>query len=85
MNTTLTLLQCQDCCLNIDTLLRSCVLTQNSLNTDFFNYGIYPFIPWGGRVVRWYWVNFQCRGVLLFWIIVGHGPTALAVGASGGY
>ena len=20
----------------------------------------------GGRVVRWYWVNFQCRGVLQF-------------------
>ena len=25
----------------------------------------------GGRVVRWFWVNFQCRGVLLIWIIVG--------------
>ena len=22
--------------------------------------------PWGGRVVRWCWVNFQCRGVLHF-------------------
>ena len=22
----------------------------------------------GGRVVRWCWVNFQCRGVLLVWI-----------------
>ena len=21
---------------------------------------------WGGRVVRWCWVNFQCRGVLQF-------------------
>ena len=30
------------------------------------------------------WVNFQCRGVLLIWIIVGQGPTALAVGADGG-
>ena len=38
----------------------------------------------GGRVVRWFWVNFQCRGVLLFWLIVGQGPTALAVGAGGG-
>ena len=38
----------------------------------------------GGRVVRWWWVNFQCRGVLLIWIIVGQGPTALAVGAGGG-
>ena len=28
--------------------------------------------------------NFQCRGVLLIWIIVGQGPTALAVGAGGG-
>ena len=37
----------------------------------------------GGRVVRWCWVNFKCRGVLLIWIIVGQGPTALAVGAGG--
>ena len=29
-------------------------------------------------------VNFQCRGVLLIWIIVGQGPVALAVGADGG-
>ena len=34
----------------------------------------------GIRVVRWCWVNFQCRGV---WIRVGQGPTALAVGAGG--
>ena len=33
--------------------------------------------------MRWCWVNFQCRGVLLIWIRVGQGPTALAVGASG--
>ena len=26
---------------------------------------------------------FQCRGVLLIWIRVGQGPTALAVGAGG--
>ena len=38
----------------------------------------------GGRVVRWCWVNFQCRGVLLIWIRVGQGPTALTVGAGGG-
>ena len=38
----------------------------------------------GGRVVRWSWVNFQCRGVLLVWIRVEQGPTALAVGAGGG-
>ena len=35
-------------------------------------------------MVRWCWDNFQCRGVLLFWILVGQGPTALAVGAGGG-
>ena len=35
-------------------------------------------------MVRRYWVNFQCRGVLLIWIIVGQGPIALAVGAGGG-
>ena len=38
----------------------------------------------GGRVVRWSWLNFQCRGVLLVWIRVGQGPTAFAVGAGGG-
>ena len=37
---------------------------------------------WG--VVGWCRVNFQCRGVLLIWIRVGQGPTALAVGAGGG-
>ena len=30
------------------------------------------------------WVNFQCWGVLLVWMIVGQGPVALAVGAGGG-
>ena len=34
--------------------------------------------------MRWCWVNFQRRGVLLIWIRVGQGPTALAVGAGGG-
>ena len=38
----------------------------------------------GGRVVRWCWVNFKCRGVLLIWIRVGQGPTTLEVGAGGG-
>ena len=28
--------------------------------------------------------KFECRGVLLTWIIVGQGPNALAVGAGGG-
>ena len=38
-----------------------------------------------GRVMqRWCWVNFQFRGVLLIWIKVGQGPTALGVGAGGG-
>ena len=31
------------------------------------------------------WVNFQCRGVLLVWMIVGQGLIALAVGAGGGF
>ena len=47
-----------------------------------------------GRVERRCWVNFQCRGVLLVWMMVGQGPVAvavcagwpvaLAVGAGGG-
>ena len=49
-----------------------------------------PFGSWahesvrGGWEVRRCWVNSQCRGVLLIWIIVGHGPIALAVGAGWG-
>ena len=35
------------------------------------------------QVERWCWVNFQCRGVPLIWIIGGQGPIALAVGAGG--
>ena len=35
----------------------------------------------GGWVVLWCWVNFQCWGLLLIWLIVG--PTVLAVGAGG--
>ena len=35
-------------------------------------------------MVRRCWVNFQCRGVLLIWILVGQGPTVHAVGAGGG-
>ena len=34
-------------------------------------------------MVRWCWVHFQGRGVLLIWIRVGQGPSALAVGAGG--
>ena len=48
----------------------------------------YPLLSWAlyhfPGVVRWCWVNFQCRGVLLIWIRVGQGPSALAVGAGGG-
>ena len=29
------------------------------------------------------WVNCQCRGVLLVWMMVGQGPVAVAVGAGG--
>ena len=35
-------------------------------------------------MLRWCWVSFQCRGVLLIWSKVGQGPTVLAGGASGG-
>ena len=38
----------------------------------------------GGWVERRCWVNFQCWGVLLVWMIVGQGPIALAIGAGGG-
>ena len=34
--------------------------------------------------MRWYWANFQYRGVLLVWINIGQGPTALAIGSGGG-
>ena len=35
-------------------------------------------------MVRLSYVNFQCRGVLLIWMIVGQRPTALAVGTGEG-
>ena len=38
----------------------------------------------GGRVVQRYWVNVQCRGVLLIRILVGQGHIALAEGANEG-
>ena len=43
-----------------------------------------PIFIVGGRVVRRWWVNFQCRGVLLIWNTVGQGPTILAEGTGGG-
>ena len=57
-----------------------CAFTTLSLR---FN-GAHNACTGGGRVVRWCWVNFQCRGVLLIWIIVGQGPIALAVSVGGG-
>ena len=51
---------------------------------SIFHVAPYFIASGGGRVVRWSWVNFQCRGVLLVWIRVGQGPIALAVGAGGG-
>ena len=44
----------------------------------------FSFLSGGGRLVRRCWINFQGRGVLLLWIIVGQGPIALAIGAGGG-
>ena len=41
-------------------------------------------ITGGGLVEQKCWVNLQCRGVLLVWMIVGQGLIALAVGAGGG-
>ena len=35
-------------------------------------------------MVRWCWVNFQCRGVLIICIRVVQGPTVLAVSPGGG-
>ena len=37
----------------------------------------------GSLVVQRCWVNFQCQGVSLIWIIVGQGPNAPAVVAGG--
>ena len=42
------------------------------------------FLGGGRRVELRCWVNFQCRGVLLVWMIVEQGPIVLAVGAGGG-
>ena len=60
-------------------LSRGHIMTRFTLLRDS-----YSVIFGGGRVVRWSWVNFQCRGVLLIWIRIGQGPTTLAVGAGGG-
>ena len=47
-------------------------------------FGLNDPLRGGGRVERRCWVNFQCRGVLLVWMIVGQGPIALAVGTGWG-
>ena len=54
-------------------------IPQNSCSTLFAGW-----CDGAGRVVRWWWVTFQCRGVLLIWIIVWQGPTALVVGVGVG-
>ena len=59
-----------------------CKTVGRVMNLVFCSLSDYAF--GGGRVARWCWVNFQCRGVLLTWIIVGLGPIALAEGAGGG-
>ena len=41
-----------------------------------------PKAKWGGRVVRWFLLPVPGRPTI--WIIVGQGPTALAVSAGGG-
>ena len=59
----------------------------NHLELDFFSQCVRASNETrylGGRVVQRCWVNFQCRGVLLIWTIVGQGPIVLAVGAGGG-
>ena len=39
---------------------------------------------WGGGSQAMVLDDFQCQGVILIWIIVGQGPTVLAVGAGSG-
>ena len=57
------------------------LIVMGAINNYLFH--SFPFQVGVGRVVRLCWVNFQCRGVLLIWIIIGQGPIALAVGAGG--
>ena len=62
----------------LETFIREAFIKKEHLVAVFFD------LEGGGRVVRRCWVNFQCWGVLLIWIIVGQGPIVLAVGAGGG-
>ena len=50
----------------------------------FFFFFFFILSEWKLGLVQWSWLNFQGRGILLIWIIVGQGPTVLAVGAGGG-
>ena len=54
------------------------------LLSEFLGRFFQIFFTWviGGRIRQWCMLgNFKCRGVLMFWIIVGR--TELAVGAVG--
>ena len=65
-------------------MLISIKISRNSAFFRFrFFHSLFSGSKRGSRVVRWCWVNFQCRGVLLIWIRVGQGPTALAVDVDG--
>ena len=70
---------------DVDAKFRKCHLlagVRSALLTSVISLS-FIFCKRGGRIVRWCWINFQCRCVLLFWILVGQGPIALAVGAVG--
>ena len=55
------------------------------ISPQFYSAPDHPHQGWDcGRVEPRCWVNFQCRGVLLVWMIVGQGPTAFKIGAGGG-
>ena len=43
---------------------------------------LFVFVAWGGRVMRWCWVNLPGHPTIS--IRVGQGPTALTVGAGRG-
>ena len=54
-------------------------------SNEYTQYILFSIYKGASRVVRWCWVNFQCWGVLLLWVlrVIGQVPTALAVGAGG--
>ena len=74
-----------DTCLELSNPKRKTLVVVSGLISSFtVMFGIIALTTGGGRVVRWCWVNFQCQGDLLIWIIVGQRLTVLAVGAGGG-